>query len=577
MNSADYQLKHQALGRLPSVWRSMADKDTRNKLRNLLDLSAGGDLIQASREIADIAANGQTFFTNGSFRYIEGNYAVVGRSQLDFSHEEASIGGNTYYVGIRDGLTPKSNTASPSPLARLTADFVRDLESGAFASPPVGDFYLVPVPDGFFPFIISGRDSQLHAGVDFEPRPGYLLMHVPPSLSLDSGLVLCPLAQHKPSASVDDYVREGSNRKSNRFLAEYQRKSHSIEAFKRAMAEYAGLHVFEAPDVVLKVSERSNQTAYTMASSGVVIIDYPHNKLQTGDYVDYGQVISNGLHVDVVKEGTKTLDREIVLDGILPTNGLHFNPGKRVQLIYQGEDPVTGKEHLYPVFNGPVSSVGAVARLQKQYELSTGNFLSDHFSGNLYVDFWDLIVSYYGTTAILVRCDFHNQAVASKVHAFAQKHKPITSSVLLGIDYGSDYDLLQKDGNGAPVLDDYNNTPSFTIQETIYSLVNNAGGGETSDAVELSGVTITLGGEDVSLSELPMGVVLANGSPVTVGNSYVVVETTEIAVGQSDLVFVVEGGVPIRVGNSYVIARPAYGNIDKTEVIINGEVYLKDL
>ena len=533
MNSADYQLKHQALGRMPSVWRSLADEGTKAKIRNVLDMSAGGDLIQASREIADVAANEQTFFTNGSFRYIEGNYAVVGRSKLDFSHGEVFVGGATYYVGIQKIDPAPVESAEASPLAKLTEEFTRDLATREFLNPPISDFYIVSVPHGFFPLIISGRDRHLHAGVDFETGSGYLVFHLPPHAILDSGLVICPLVNYKPEDGFDDYVRQGSNRRSNKFLAEYQRKSQSMLAFKRALAEYAGLHVFEAPDVVIRVSVRGNQTAYTMASSGVVIIDYPHDRLQVNDYVEYGQVLSNGLEVSLTHDGSGTSDREVILDGVLPVNGLHFNPNYPVQLLSSGIDPSSGKEHLCPVFNGPVESMDALVLFQKEQELKTGNFLSDHYGDSLFVDFWDLIRNYYGSVSVLVSSGFHNQAIAAKLHYFANKHKPITAALLLSIEYGVYYDHALKDSNGVPMLDDRNTIPLLPMQGAIVVLYV---------------------GEDA---------VYLNGEAVYVPNSTTLQVTTE-------------NGEPIIVDNSYVFTESLSGNIGKTELVIDGKIYLKD-
>lgn len=470
----DYQLRHQLFGQQGSLWERQVDDTTRRRIRRIVKEAGNASVLTHVDLTATSAVNGGAVLVEDAFfRFAPGNYAVVGQAQREYSFHLGELAdGTRLHVAYRGGYAPIEADAVPTQLARVSRDFLRDI--GSAALPADRDWYLVPVPRDLTPLVIDGREdgTYLVNGIDFLAREGYIAMPDPPEAVIPIGAVRLSSARRKVrSASV--FVRSTGRSATGRYLSEYQKKTQSLTAFRRAAAEYAGLFVTQAADVVLDAREvAAGRWVYNLAGAGPVEIRYPHTPLLKHQHLPPGFVVSGRFDVvasryggpdDAMRRASATWGRAIMLDGILPVNGLTWDGHSRVPIDYvsTGEG---GKPHLRLHFGGPPSRLERLWDAQRLHEARTGVYLFDALgepSTPSTVDFWELLENFYGSQLILVLLDAHTPRINTRIWRFVVAQRPQSCNALLGVDLATNAPRLAVDAQGIPLLDEFEETYVF--------------------------------------------------------------------------------------------------------------------
>ncbi len=469
MRKADYQLRHQLFGQQGSMWEHQASPEARTQIRGIVKEGGSAATLTELDQIAAGAINSDRVLVEDVyFRFVDGNFAVVGRHQREYSHTEATLDdGSLLHVAYRPNTATTSTDPLPTRLARISEDFLAAVlrDQGTLATG--NDWYLIPVPGNITPLVISGRDPDVYLvnGIDFVARDGYIAMPDDPARTLPIGLVRVYSA-YKRVPSPNAYVLAAPRvRRGSKYLMEYAYKSQALVIFKRAAAEYAGLFVFPRADVVLRAVELgTDHWVYSMASAGTVEIRYPHTPLTRDQEVSPGDIISGDFEMivsdyngsgDPKQTAGAAWGGSFSLNGILPVNGLTWDGGA-VTLTSTLSDPVTGKPHLRPQFDGDIDELLRFWEFQRLHEAKTGVFLYDYLGEPALpavVDFWALLETFYKTQLILVLFGDHGPAINVRLQSFVYEHRPKACNVLVGAMMDLPYEV-EVDAYGIPLLDE---------------------------------------------------------------------------------------------------------------------------
>lgn len=464
---SDYQLKHHLYGKQGTLWERQVDPDTRNRLRGIVE-SAGGSALLASLDVtaAAVTRRPSVLAEDVYFQFNSGNFAVVGRQQREYVFASGEVDEKRLHFAYREGEATTLEDGTPTILARVSNDFMRAIQSTNLTVDR--DWYLVPIPRGVTPVVIEGKDADtfLVNGVDFIAHPGYIAMTDDPEQVLPVGVVRVNAAWVETVAPAVGSLMDPGRPGVGRYLAEYAKKSQSLLAFQRAAAEYAGLYVTQAPDVVLRVVDLGGgHTAYHLADAGVIEIRYPHIPLTVNQALPAGFIVSGRFEVVASRYGGTTnlkamasasWGHPIRLDGILPVNGLTWDGRSGVVIDSVSSGP-GGKPHLRLHFDGSEFNRGRLWEFQRLYELRTGAYLYDALSGPALpsvIDFWDLLETFYGAQLFLLLFDDHSPRINVRLWRFATEQRPQGANMLLGNDLGVDESELEKDPRGFPLLDE---------------------------------------------------------------------------------------------------------------------------
>lgn len=467
----DYQLRHQLFGKLGSLWSRQADQVTRGRARKIseaagaaaslrrLEVTAGGELEAGTIAVED-----------ARFRFVDGDFAYVGRSQTDYEHATAEgVDGATVSLALRDSAGA-AMVAFPTPneLAHLTEDFLQ-LVAGAEVDLAAGsDWYLIPVPEGLTPSIIEARDgSYLVAGVDFSAHRGYIATRENPAEVFTPGVIRVVSGTRTVEAPHSYVLSAPNDRKCGKYLAEYTRKTQSLPAFRRAAAEFCGMQVFGAADLVLAAHPVTDGTIYVTAALGAVRVDYPHYPMSAGQELQPGHVVAARLALyseatfdRPLEEAAQETGYDISLDGVLPVKGLSWTPGEKVLADYEEVSP-GGTPHLRLHFNGVFAARQAFWDAQKRHELATGVYLYDEVGNGALtqlVDINALLQSYYGKQLVLMVADMQIPVMYSKLMEFSAEYKPAGVALLTSVSGDAVSEIPPNavlDEFGGPVLDEY--------------------------------------------------------------------------------------------------------------------------
>jgi hypothetical protein len=470
-DKVDYMLRHTMLGRVGSIWQRQVQGGDRDAIRAIVGVAGEMGTLGAVNQIAAAAATPGPLMVEGtSFRFAAGEYAIIGTSPDDYARHVGSLpDGTPIYVGYRRQDPAYFEDPMPTPLARLARGFLRAIEDvgGKFAGGT--DWYLVPVPSGMYPVVISGREKDVYLvrGVDFEAHDGYIAMTESPDLALPDGAVLVPVAvRHVRGVGL---LPRSPHRVSHggKHMARYMYRTQSALSFRRAAAEFAGLYVVQSDAVVKEVVEIGSSVRYTLSDSEVFVIDYPHRRLSQGEEVMDGHVIADRLDVrccgapgDTGGAGMRRLVDDWVgifsLDGILPVKGLTWDGRSRVLADSVSSDPDSGVPHVRLHFGGTSGARQALWAWQLAQERHTGETLYESLnltSLPTEIDVWDLLSTFYGTKLLVVLASPHADDIDARLRLFVEKHRPASCCVLSSLQTTLPAGVML-DAGGAPMLDE---------------------------------------------------------------------------------------------------------------------------
>jgi hypothetical protein len=458
---ADYQLRHQLYGQQGSLWERQVDATTRRRIRRIVKEAGNASTLTELDQIASAATAAQAVLVEDVFfTFTSGNYAIVGQAQRDYSFRLGELAdGTRLHVAYRGGYAETDTDALPTQLARVARDFLRAISAADL--PPDRGWYLVPIPRDITPLVIEGRGSAVHLvnGVDFTAHDGYIALSDDPETVLPSGLVRVNSALKRVSAPNSTVLARGRG-DTGRYLAEYLRKTQSLSAFRRAAAEYAGLYVTQSADIVLDVRGTPGEMVYNFAAAGPVEIRYPHAPLAKHQHLPPGFVVCGRFDVEVgvsKRFAAVSWGKGLMLDGILPVNGLIWDGQGRIPIDY-AQTGAGGKPHLRPHFSGPPAKLERLWEFQRLHELRTNVYLYDALgepATPATIDFWELLENFYGAQLCVILLGPHTPRINVRMWQFAVSYRPQACNALLGIDLGVALAALEVNAQGIPLLDEF--------------------------------------------------------------------------------------------------------------------------
>jgi hypothetical protein len=451
---ADYELRHKLFGQQGSLWERQVDPETRQRIRTIVIESGHSSLLSRLDQTAAGTLNEERVLTEDVFfRFADGEFAVIGNQQRDYRHQRVVLDdGSQVYVGYHSGTGSYSADPLPTQLADLTQAFLRKLakDQDMFLADQSRDWYLVPVPVEIMPVVIQGKRAgeYLVQGVDFLAFEGYIAMIDLPTSVLPLGLVKVCSAQIRPASSNTFVLSAPDHLTRNKWVAEYTYKTQSLEACRRAAAEYAGLYVFQSADVVLAAHDvaGSINVIYIMAAAGAITITYPHVRMWPTKTVEPGDIVCQRFDlVTTLYASTEDLRKQafegwlapIVMDGILPVKNLTWDGGATLALTDGGTDLETGKTHARLMFDGETADLERFWAFSALHERATGVFLHETLLEPGLpdtVDFWDLLHTFYGSQLVLVLIADHGPAINSRLYRFLFEQHPKSTNLLMSME-----------------------------------------------------------------------------------------------------------------------------------------------
>lgn len=474
------------------MWEQQVDAETRTRIRRIVKEAGNVPTLTELDQISAAATDsGQVIVEDQFFRFMDGNFAIIGQNFSEYAHHYGILDdGTRIHVAYRTGIASSSPDPLPTRLARISSYFIRAINQNPALMDPSQDWYLVPIPTDLVPLVIEGKGAGdfLVSGIDFVTHPGFIAMRESPADMLPTGLVRINSA-YKKVQSPDAYVLSAhSDKQPGRWVSDYTYKSQSLESFRRAAAEFAGLYVFQKSDVVMQVQEiTADFTIYNMAIAGPVEIEYPHVKLQPAQKVDPGYVISNKFEVVATPYGSTANIKKAVaegwndpisLNGILPVNGLTWDGHSQVVIDTVATDPASGTPHVRLQFDGPVGVQERFWEFSRLHEQQTQVFLYDELGSPSLpatVDLWDLLETFYGSQLILAISEDHGPKINTRLQRFLFEHHPKSCNLLFSIDLNAPYNLVYDD-QGVPLLDEhglYLPEDGYYCDEYILTLADN--------------------------------------------------------------------------------------------------------
>lgn len=439
---ADYQLRHQLLGKIGSFWSLQVDDVTKRRVRSLVTTASSSGELQRLDVVAGTAAGVRSVIVSDvSFDFMDGDFVYVGRDFEAYSRFEA--GGLTFVRrDIAAGVAP---AVHEHKLASVSSEFVA-VASGEFDGS--FDCYLVPIPHNLSPIVISSRlpGVFLVAGIDFTCHEGYIAMRDNPAEVLPIGPVTVTTAEmligsHNSYPLAAPEVRSG-----NRRIVDFYRKTQSIRAFRLAAAQYCGLYVFDHADRVLYAKADGAAMTYILANAGVVSISYPHYKLSVGQNVPAGHVVS--LRFDFLEyrehgpgyltEAAQHNGAAVSLNFISPVKGIFWSVQEPVLADYV-ETGYGGRPHARLHLTAHPESLQEFWDTQKRHELATGQYLSDVLGLTAQnpevenVDMGQLLESFYGDRLTLIVANELPAEMQRRLQDFLMEHRPTGCALLYSV------------------------------------------------------------------------------------------------------------------------------------------------
>ena len=427
------------LGKVGTVWSRQVDASTREKATAITEVSGCADILRHTDTLAQYAVKGGRILVDDlSFRFVDGNFAVIGKIQSDYVHvTTTSVDGSSLSLALSDDNADVSSTPVPTDVARLSDEFVSAIVGAESHLPAGSDWYLVPMPTCVTPIVIEGLNgTMLVSGVDFSAHAGYIATRLSPAKVFPPGVVRIVAAYLDLPQPNSFLLSAPVGRRCSKFLMEYARKTQSLRAFKRAAAEYCGMFVFPEPDLILGKHAVPGATVYVTAAMGALRIDYTHIPLVVGVAVDAGHVVAPRFEVwsTNANASMSIFDRALAsealvsLDGVLPVKGLFAPPDNKVLIDYVEVDPVSNKPHARLHLAGDTVTLQKLWDIQRNHELATGNFLYDQFFDGgqtaKLLPLGEIMEDYYGSQLVMVVTSGMDTPVIDLLHRFVAEHKP---------------------------------------------------------------------------------------------------------------------------------------------------------
>lgn len=438
--TVDYHLRNGVIGRLGSFWARQVDAATKTKATELSRVAGlSGPLSQLDAVAGYSAAQDYTLAHDQTFAFEDGQFSNLGQDLQAYDYETLIDA----LMALRSQTTvsdSEDSTPRPHQLSNDLPDFGTLPELSLHS-----DWYMVPTRPGLCPVTIATRlpGVRLVSGVDFFALDGFIILRDNPAEVFAPGIVTVPVAMLRQPLPNSYTLHGDFGRSGNTFIAQYQKQSASLVAFRRAAAEYCGLWVLSADDMPLRVIDLPYGTLYLMAAAGPRLVTYEHERLRSGTAYANGHVVGPLFSIqvptwesmadaDTITEVERYYSlpgaHEAVfsMDGVLPVKGLTWDSSRSLPITTTGQT-TDGLPHVELEFDGAPEAVARMTALQRSHEIFTRRFLADEIAlvaGSKYLDFATVLRQYYGDQ--LVACVFGPLPTATRerLDDFLLENKP---------------------------------------------------------------------------------------------------------------------------------------------------------
>ena len=260
--------------------------------------------------------------------------------------------------------------------------------------------YVVPIPEGLRPTMLSVGDRDLVVGLDFVVGDGCIITHETPELLFPEHFFMIRSARTTTTAplsftwQLDGLTTPGVK------VSRYLRESQSLYSFRLAILEVAGITMLPKAGILQAIKVHGDTTRYIFEDF-VVAVPYAHTPLVIGAFYDQDYAISDGLQVFGPSGGSwwRELDwsEGLSLDGLTPFSGLVV-PDQVVRFSWSAGEffPISGDSAVRAKFWAHV----------RQSEEITGHPLTDVAPDGSCRNPIDFIFQFLlGSRAVIVRID----------------------------------------------------------------------------------------------------------------------------------------------------------------------------
>ena len=452
--NADFQLRHNRLGRHGSFWATQTEPKTRDMLRELSRASSLPSRLQHIDVTGAYALNSQKILKEDVLiDFTDGHFAVSGADLQAYAQGDETDG---IYEMIRDNAAAglSGTVFRPHKLSFLTPAEVASMTADIPTLGTPGSWFLIPKPVEINPIMLATKvpGVELVYGVDFFTSKHFIVTQHPPAEYFEAGTILATMAEVYLE-SFDAYPSDSPRTKKGRkWVNTFAKRAQSIELFRRAAAEFCGLYVLPDDDVVVNtITLADDSVVYAFARAGVIVVDYPHSALTPGAPYPAGFVVCDQFEIrNELTHGSSFLTstgKNIDLSGLygmplqLPADGL-------VECSYEYLHPQSYAPILRVYFAGLQEHLEMAWATQMMHEFRTGNSLAvalDNVIGNglsdtdtfpfpNLVDFAEVLRNFYGRRLHILVVDNLPERCRFELQRFVREHTPLGNIVLM-VDY----------------------------------------------------------------------------------------------------------------------------------------------
>ena len=288
--------------------------------------------------------------------------------------------------------------------------------------------YVVPLPAGYLPSVISAAGRDLVVGLDFTLGEDCMVFLEPPEKLFPDNSFLLRSAETSTTAPLSFTLQADGLRSGGRHVARYLRESQSLNAFRLAALEAGGVAL--TPEAgILQAVKSTGPTARYIFEDFVVSVSYTHTPLVIGNYYEQFHPIGEALQVFGPTGGNwwRALDwsQGLSLDGLCPFSGLTVSD--QITKFYS----VDG--HYRFALQGPAETQAKFWEHVRQSEVLAGRALGAIVPVSPYLNPIDVIFQYLlGSRAVIVKMDTDalGGARTKQVLDFIRREHPVGSVII---------------------------------------------------------------------------------------------------------------------------------------------------
>lgn len=288
--------------------------------------------------------------------------------------------------------------------------------------------YVVPIPLGLRPSVLRAGERVFVTGLDFTPGEGCLVFHEPPEKLFPEAFFMMASAETSTTSPLSFTWQMDDLHTPGKHVAHYLRESQSLQAFRLAVLEAAGICLLPADGVLQDVKITGRLYRYVFEDF-VVEVDYPHTPLEIGNFYAKDTAVGSLIQVFGPASGmwwrALNWSEGLPLDGLCPFAGL-IVPDRIVQF------EVSGGGYRFEVLGDAATQERFWAYL-RQVEVFCGKSMAAVLSGTERRNPIDFIFQYLlGSRAIVIAVE--ESAVggtrARNALNFARREKPAGSVII---------------------------------------------------------------------------------------------------------------------------------------------------